>query len=142
MDEVGRGTTPKDGLAVAYACLYHLYHTNQCRVLFATHFHDLTDLAKSFEGVGCYCTDIIEDEESFAFDHRVRPGVNRNSHALKVARLAGLSSLCFFYILFYLPIVKVEYSGLSITPLHFLHLLSLPLFCRGKNPGTDGLVYY
>ncbi|PWW78789.1 hypothetical protein C7212DRAFT_273125 [Tuber magnatum] len=90
MDEVGRGTTPKDGLAVAYACLHHLYHINQCRVLFATHFHDLTDLAKPFEGVGCYCTDITEDEEGFAFDHRVRPGVNRNSHALKVARLAGI----------------------------------------------------
>ncbi|RPB00864.1 hypothetical protein L873DRAFT_1827514 [Choiromyces venosus 120613-1] len=90
MDEVGRGTTPKDGLAVAHACLHHLYHTNQCRVLFATHFHDLTDLAKSFEGVGFYCTDIIEDGESFSFDHRVRPGVNRNSHALKVARLAGI----------------------------------------------------
>ncbi|CAZ81378.1 unnamed protein product [Tuber melanosporum] len=90
MDEVGRGTTPKDGLAVAYACLHHLYRQNQCRVLFATHFHDLTDLAKPFKGVGCYCTDIMEDGESFAFDHRVRPGVNRNSHALKVARLAGI----------------------------------------------------
>jgi len=128
MDEVGRGTTPKDGLAVAYACLYHLYHTNRCRVLFATHFHDLTDLAKSFESVGCYCTDITEDGEGFAFDHRVRPGVNRNSHALKVARLAGLSSLCLFYIPLCLPIIKPKYSGLSYGAVSPLILALLATF--------------
>lgn len=134
MDEVGRGTTPKDGLAVAYACLHHLYYENQCRVLFATHFHALTDLAKSFKGVGCYCTDITEDGEGFAFDHRVRPGVNRNSHALKVARLAGLSSFCLFYIPLYLSIVKVKYSGLSYCPYHFS--------VGAKIRALTGLAYY
>ncbi|KAI9874712.1 MAG: DNA mismatch repair ATPase msh1 [Pleopsidium flavum] len=91
MDEVGRGTTPEDGVAVGYACLHHLYHTNQCRTLFATHFHALADMTRDLPKLGCYCTDIAEDASgSFTFVHRLKKGVNRQSHALKVARLAGL----------------------------------------------------
>ena len=90
MDEIGRGTTPKDGIAIGYACLHHLHHTNRCRTLFATHFHALVDMSKNFQSLGCYCTDIaIEDSGSFSYVHRLRRGVNRESHALKVARLAG-----------------------------------------------------
>jgi DNA mismatch repair ATPase MutS len=91
MDEVGRGTTPEDGIAVGYACLHHLYHVNLSRTLFATHFHVLADMTQDFQSLGRYCTDVIEDENgSFSFMHRLRQGVNRQSHALKVARLAGL----------------------------------------------------
>ena len=90
MDEIGRGTTPEDGIAMGYACLHHLYHKNQCRALFATHFHALADMSKGFEKLGCYCTDVAEGPEgSFSYVHRLRKGVNRQSHALKVARLAG-----------------------------------------------------
>ncbi|KAL5121325.1 MutS protein 1 [Pleosporales sp. CAS-2024a] len=91
MDEVGRGTTPEDGIAVSYACLHYLYHTNQCRTLFATHFHALTDMTKDFEKLGCYCNDVKEEPDGrFSYVHRLRKGVNRESHALKVARVAGL----------------------------------------------------
>jgi DNA mismatch repair ATPase MutS len=91
MDEVGRGTTPEDGIAVSYACLHHLYHTNQCRTLFATHFHALTDMTRDFEKLGCYCNDVLEEPDGkFSYVHRLRKGVNRESHALKVARVAGL----------------------------------------------------
>lgn len=91
MDEVGRGTTPEDGTAVGYACLHHLYHINKCRTIFATHFHALANMTEGMEHLGRYCTDVLEDGTgSFSFVHRLRPGVNRQSHALKVARLAGL----------------------------------------------------
>ncbi|KAF2653337.1 hypothetical protein K491DRAFT_603101 [Lophiostoma macrostomum CBS 122681] len=91
MDEVGRGTTPEDGIAVGYACLHHLYHENQCRTLFATHFHALTDMTRDFEKLGCYCNDVAEEEDGkFSYVHRLRKGVNRQSHALKVARVAGI----------------------------------------------------
>ena len=91
MDEVGRGTTPEDGTAVGFACLHHLYHVNKCRTLFATHFHALADMTQEFAQLGRYCTDILEDGTgAFFFVHRLKPGVNRKSHALKVARLAGL----------------------------------------------------
>jgi DNA mismatch repair ATPase MutS len=91
MDEIGRGTTPEDGVAVAFACLYHLYHFNQCRTLFATHFHSLADLSRDMSGVGYYCTDVTEDKKGgFTYIHKLRKGVNRESHALKVAMLAGV----------------------------------------------------
>ncbi|KAK2782923.1 DNA mismatch repair ATPase msh1 [Emmonsiellopsis sp. PD_33] len=91
MDEVGRGTTPEDGTAVGFACLNHLHNVNQCRTLFATHFHALADMTVDFEHLARYCTDVREDSSgSFSFVHRLRKGVNRQSHALKVARLAGL----------------------------------------------------
>jgi len=91
MDEVGRGTTPEDGIAVGYACLHHLHHVNKSRALFATHFHALADMTRDFDGLACYCTDVAEERDgSWAYVHKLRPGVNRESHALKVARLAGL----------------------------------------------------
>ncbi|KEQ99065.1 hypothetical protein AUEXF2481DRAFT_94706 [Aureobasidium subglaciale EXF-2481] len=91
MDEVGRGTTPEDGVAVGYACLHHLHCTSPCRTLFATHFHSLVDMTKSFDHLACYCTDVAEEEDgSWVYVHRLRKGVNRDSHALKVAKLAGL----------------------------------------------------
>lgn len=94
MDEVGRGTTPEDGIAVGFACLHHLYHINMCRTLFATHFHALADMTQDFRSLGRYCTDVIEDGHgSFTFMHRLKKGVNRQSHALKVARLAGLPEI-------------------------------------------------
>ncbi|TKA29689.1 hypothetical protein B0A54_15864 [Friedmanniomyces endolithicus] len=91
MDEVGRGTTPEDGIAVGYAALHHLQYVNQCRTLFATHFHALADMTRDFEGLGCFCTDVAEEADgTWAYVHRLRRGVNRESHALKVARLAGM----------------------------------------------------
>jgi DNA mismatch repair ATPase MutS len=99
MDEIGRGTTPEDGTAVAFACLHHLATVNQCRTLFATHFHSVADLAQA-EGlcsaeagvvVQTYCTNVVEDGEGgFFYNHKLQRGINRQSHALKVARLAGL----------------------------------------------------
>ena len=91
MDEVGRGTAPEDGTAVAYASLHHLYHTNQCRTLFATHFHDLADQTTDWDKLAQYCSDLYEDDSgSFTFIHKLRQGVNRKSHALRVAKMAGL----------------------------------------------------
>ncbi|WPH02296.1 Hypothetical protein R9X50_00515800 [Acrodontium crateriforme] len=108
MDEVGRGTTPEDGLAVAYAALWYLHDVCKARVLFATHFHALADLSVGLSGVERFCTDVSEDvvqqkgglspdtddeaeaEITWRYDHKLRPGVNRRSHALKVARLAGV----------------------------------------------------
>ena len=91
MDEVGRGTTPDDGVAVGFAALWHLRSVNRCRTLFASHFHRLTDMTKDWNDTGFYCTDVAEtDAGAFSYVHRLREGVNRKSHALKVAQIAGL----------------------------------------------------
>ncbi|KAI8995471.1 muts domain V-domain-containing protein [Trametes punicea] len=101
MDEVGRGTTVEDGLAIAFATAHHLLTVNGCRAMFATHFHELTDMLGydpvshkgqgPFAKVAFYCTDVDETENGFfAYSHRLRPGVNRDSHGLKVAQFAGM----------------------------------------------------
>ena len=102
MDEVGRGTTSLDGIAIAFACLHHLYYKNQCRTLFATHFHELAHMISLWPKSGNLCTDVAEEEVlphaalldvqdgTFAFLHVVKEGVNLKSQALKVASLAGM----------------------------------------------------
>ncbi|TFK76899.1 hypothetical protein BDN72DRAFT_16820 [Pluteus cervinus] len=97
MDEVGRGTTVHDGLAIAYATIHHLATVNKCRTLFATHFHELEDMIKDetkghlFPTVDFYCTDIHETSPTqFTYSYHLRSGVNRDSHGLKVASLAGM----------------------------------------------------
>jgi DNA mismatch repair ATPase MutS len=62
MDEVGRGTTSLDGIAIAFACLHHLYYKNQCRTLFATHFHELAHMKASWPKAGNLCTDVAEEK--------------------------------------------------------------------------------
>ena len=88
MDEVGRGTTPEASIAVGYACLDHLHRVNKCRTLFATHFHALVDMAAEFDNVAYYCTDIAREGDAWVYMHRLKLGVNRESHALQVAKLA------------------------------------------------------
>ncbi|KAK7969837.1 MutS2 protein, partial [Apiospora saccharicola] len=98
MDEIGRGTAPEDGTAVAFASLHHLVTINKCRTLFATHFHSLADMVEergmhvtTGGHVEIYCTDVEEDDQGgFVYIHKLRKGINRESHALKVARLAGI----------------------------------------------------
>ena len=71
MDEVGRGTTVDDGLAIAFATVCHLVSVNRCRALFATHFHEVADMLDcseenrgrgAFEAVSFFCTDVDETE--------------------------------------------------------------------------------
>ncbi|KXN89833.1 hypothetical protein AN958_04837 [Leucoagaricus sp. SymC.cos] len=100
MDEVGRGTTVNDGLAIAFATVHHLTAVNRCRTLFATHFHELAQMlghssnasgSGTYQNIRFYCTDVDEtDDGYFAYSYRMRPGVNWDSHGLKVAQLAGL----------------------------------------------------
>ncbi|RVD81352.1 uncharacterized protein DFL_009218 [Arthrobotrys flagrans] len=103
MDEVGRGTTVDDGFAIAGGVVRYLWEVCGCRVLFATHFHGLVELVQGWENegevegrkrIGAYCTDLVEDEKGgWMFVHKLRKGVNRKSHAVKVARMAGLPQL-------------------------------------------------
>ncbi|KIM33811.1 hypothetical protein M408DRAFT_85594 [Serendipita vermifera MAFF 305830] len=101
MDEVGRGTAVTTAVALAFASVQHLYTVNQCRALFATHFHEVADMLGYneetrqadgfFDRVAFYCTDVDELEKgTFTYSHRLRPGVNRDSHGLKVAQLARM----------------------------------------------------
>ena len=90
MDEVGRGTSTYDGLALAKACAVQLATVNRAWTLFATHYFELTELAGQYEGIANVHLDAIEYGEELVFLHAVKEGPANRSFGLQVAALAGL----------------------------------------------------
>ncbi len=90
LDEIGRGTATYDGLSIAWATLEHLHETNKCRALFATHYHELTQLADKLEGVENATITVKEWQGDVIFLHEVKKGAADRSYGIQVARLAGL----------------------------------------------------
>ena len=90
LDEIGRGTATYDGLSIAWATLEYLHDKNQCRALFATHYHEMTSLAGKLAGVENATVTVKEWEGDVIFLHEVRKGAADRSYGVQVARLAGL----------------------------------------------------
>ncbi len=90
LDEIGRGTATYDGLSIAWATLEHLYEANKCRALFATHYHEMTQLADKLDGVENATIAVKEWQGEVIFLHEVRKGAADRSYGVQVARLAGL----------------------------------------------------
>ncbi|MDE4134723.1 DNA mismatch repair protein MutS [Phaeobacter sp. QD34_3] len=92
LDEIGRGTATYDGLSIAWATLEHLHEVNRSRALFATHYHELTQLANKLEGVDNATVTVKEWEGEVIFLHEVKKGAADRSYGVQVAQLAGLPS--------------------------------------------------
>ncbi len=90
LDEIGRGTATFDGLSIAWATAEHLHSVNRARALFATHYHELTDLSETLEAAGNACLRAKEWEGDLIFLHDVKPGAADKSYGVQVAKLAGL----------------------------------------------------
>ncbi|MFN3212728.1 MAG: DNA mismatch repair protein MutS [Henriciella sp.] len=90
LDEVGRGTSTYDGLAIAWAAVEHLHNTNKCRALFATHYHELTGLAEELPAATNLSLRAKEWKDELVFLHDVHPGPADRSYGVQVAKLAGL----------------------------------------------------
>src|SRR5438445_8204202 len=90
LDESGRGTSTLDGLSLAWAIAEHIASTARCRTLFATHYHELTDLAQRFKGVKNLNVAVREWEDQVVFLHRIVEGGTDRSYGIQVARLAGV----------------------------------------------------
>jgi DNA mismatch repair protein MutS len=91
LDEVGRGTSTFDGLAIAWATAEHLHEALPgAKVLFATHYHELTQLAERLPRVRNFHVAVAEWNDEIIFLHKVRPGGTDRSYGIQVARLAGL----------------------------------------------------
>ncbi len=90
LDEIGRGTATYDGLSIAWATLEHLHSANKCRALFATHYHELTQLAAKLPHLVNATMKVREWEDEIIFLHEVVAGVADRSYGIHVARLAGL----------------------------------------------------
>ncbi len=90
LDEIGRGTSTLDGLSLAWAIAEHIASNLRCRTLFATHYHELTDLAERFKGVKNLNVAVREWEDQVVFLHRIVEGGTDRSYGIHVARLAGV----------------------------------------------------
>jgi DNA mismatch repair protein MutS len=89
LDEIGRGTSTYDGLAIAWAVAEYL-HAIGCKTLFATHYHYLNDLANRLEGVANYRVAVKEQGDRIVWLHKVLPGGTDRSYGVHVARMAGV----------------------------------------------------
>jgi DNA mismatch repair protein MutS len=91
LDEIGRGTSTYDGLAIARAVVEHLHNETGARTLFATHYHELASMANELPHLSV-CTMAISDDEqgNIVFLHRVAPGSIGRSYGVHVAKLAGM----------------------------------------------------
>lgn len=90
LDEIGRGTATYDGLSIAWSVAEHLHDKVRCRALFATHYHELTQLAASRPALNNYNVAVREWNEQIIFLRRIVPGAADRSYGIQVARLAGL----------------------------------------------------
>lgn len=90
LDEIGRGTATFDGLSIAWACVEHLHNTTRCRGLFATHYHELTQLTASLPSLSCHSMRVKEWKGDIIFLHEVGDGSADRSYGIHVAKIAGL----------------------------------------------------
>ncbi len=90
LDEIGRGTSTFDGLAIAWAVAEHLHNVNRCKVLFATHYHELTELGSFLPRVRVYHIAVKEYRGDVVFLRELKPGAINKSYGIQVAKLAGL----------------------------------------------------
>ena len=90
LDEIGRGTSTYDGLSIAWAVVEHVAYNIGAKTLFATHYHELTELEGQLKGVHNYCIAVQELGENIIFLRKIIPGGADQSYGIQVARLAGL----------------------------------------------------
>jgi DNA mismatch repair protein MutS len=90
LDEIGRGTSTYDGLSLAWSIVEHIHNDVGCRTLFATHYHELTDLEDQLPGVRNYNVAVKEWDDQVVFLHQIVPGAADKSYGIHVAQLAGV----------------------------------------------------
>ena len=90
LDEIGRGTSTYDGISIAWSVSEHLHDVVGCKTVFATHYHELTQLSDSLVAVRNYNVQVREVGDEVLFLHRLQPGGADRSYGIEVGRLAGL----------------------------------------------------
>lgn len=90
LDEIGRGTSTYDGVSLAWAITEHLHSQIRCRGLFATHYHELAQLAETLPGLRNYNVEVQEWQDEIVFLHKIGKGSADKSYGIHVAQLAGI----------------------------------------------------
>ncbi len=130
LDEIGRGTATFDGLSIAWATLEHLHERNRARALFATHFHELTQLAKKLPRLVNLTMRVTDHNGQVIFLHEVAPGAADRSYGIQVARLAGLPEDVVERAHGLLTEFEASERGAPVTRM----VDDLPLFARAAKP--------
>ena len=134
LDEIGRGTATFDGLSIAWAAVEALHETTGCRALFATHFHELTSLAKTLSRVSNVTMKVREWEGEVVFLHEVGPGAADRSYGIQVARLAGLPEPVLARARQVLTVLEQRSAGTASSSQKASVLDDLPLFAHQSAP--------
>jgi DNA mismatch repair protein MutS len=121
LDEIGRGTSTYDGVSLAWAITEHLHNQIGCRGLFATHYHELAQLAESLPRLCNYNVQVREWEDEIVFLHKIAPGSADKSYGIHVAQLAGV------------PEEVLERAKDVLAELEAHHRLHAELKIRGKS---------
>ncbi len=129
LDEIGRGTATFDGLSIAWATAEALHETNACRALFATHFHEMTSLAKTLSRVSNHTMKAREWRGEVVFLHEVADGAADRSYGIQVARLAGLPEEVLARARAVLTVLESQPTGVAGNVLE-----ELPLFSHVPRP--------
>ncbi|HWA18687.1 MAG TPA: DNA mismatch repair protein MutS [Devosia sp.] len=129
LDEIGRGTATFDGLSIAWAAAEALHNETGCRALFATHFHEITALAKTLARVRNVTMAVREWEGEVVFLHEVQSGAADRSYGIQVARLAGLPESVLARARQVLTVLEQRSSGTAAPMLD-----DLPLFAASPAP--------
>ena len=90
LDEIGRGTSTYDGISLAWAITEHLHDVVECRTMFATHYHELTELPQTLNDAANWNVEVREQDDDVIFVHRIVQGAADKSYGIHVARLAGV----------------------------------------------------
>ncbi len=90
LDELGRGTSTYDGVSIAWAIMEYIHHNIGAKTIFATHYHELVDVANKLKRAGNYCVLVKEDRGEVIFCRKVAKGAIDRSYGIEVAKLAGL----------------------------------------------------
>ncbi|HPP40163.1 MAG TPA: DNA mismatch repair protein MutS, partial [Candidatus Kapabacteria bacterium] len=90
LDEVGRGTATFDGISIAWAIAEYIHNEIKAKTLFATHYHELNDMAERYAGIKNYRVEVIEADGNVVFTHKVSSGGSDHSFGIHVAQMAGL----------------------------------------------------
>jgi DNA mismatch repair protein MutS len=139
LDEIGRGTSTFDGVAIAWAVTEHLHDQTGCKTVFATHYHELTQLTETLQHARNCNVLVKEAGDDIVFLHRLEPGGTDRSYGVHVARLAGLPHSVVHRAWEILALLESGHHVAGRTPPPPLDAAQLGLFATEEHPALQEL---
>ena len=134
LDEIGRGTATYDGVAIAWAVTEHLHDSVGCKTIFATHYHELTQLTEELQHTRNYNVAVKESGDDILFLHKLVPGGSDRSYGIHVGRLAGLPRDVVQRAWEILTLLESGHHVAGIAPPPAPDAQQLALFAAGEHP--------